>query len=124
MSATTIKRGGKGVINIRTTERNGPVVALRAVTDDDQLMLITAAGTLLRTAISELRGIGRATQGVRLIRTYGDDDRVVAVAKVVSEKEEAAAGGDEDRAPGGDVPEPSTDPPSNGDTDDQPDSST
>ncbi|MCH7872627.1 MAG: DNA gyrase subunit A, partial [Planctomycetes bacterium] len=87
------KRGGKGVINIRTTERNGPVVALRAVTDDDQLMLITAAGTLLRTAISELRGIGRATQGVRLIRIYGENDRVVAVAKVISEKEEAEAGG-------------------------------
>jgi len=81
------RRGGKGVINIKTTERNGPVVALRAVTDDDELMLITAAGSLLRMRLAELREIGRATQGVRLIRV-DENDRVVAVAKVVSEQEE------------------------------------
>ena len=104
------KRGGKGVINIRTTQRNGPVVALRSVTDDDELMLITAAGTLLRTAVSELRGIGRATQGVRLIRTRGEDDRVVAVAKVVSEKEEAEVSGDANDESNGDSVKPSSDP--------------
>ncbi len=81
------RRGGKGVINIRTTERNGPVVALRAVTDEDELMLITAAGNLMRMPLSDLRDIGRATQGVRLIRVE-ENDKVVAVARVVSEREE------------------------------------
>ena len=78
------RRGAKGVINIRTTERNGKVVGLRAVDDDDELMLITAEGIMLRTDLSNVRAIGRATQGVRLIRV-GENDRVVAVAKVASE---------------------------------------
>ena len=81
------RRGGKGVINIRITERNGPVVALRAVRDDDSLMLVTAKGKLLRMALDELRDIGRATQGVRLIR-LDEDDKVAAVARVVGEREE------------------------------------
>jgi DNA gyrase subunit A len=83
------RRGGKGVINIRATERNGPVVALRAITDDDELMLITQKGILMRMPLDELRDIGRATQGVRLIRVE-DEDRVVAVARVVGEKDEQA----------------------------------
>jgi DNA gyrase subunit A len=86
------RRGSKGVINVKVTERNGGVVALRAVTDDDELMLITGKGVLLRMALDELRDIGRATQGVRLIRV-DEDDRVVAVAKVVSEREEAELNG-------------------------------
>ena len=88
------RRGGKGVINIRTTERNGLVVALRAVTDEDALILITASGNLMRMPLRELREIGRATQGVRLIRV-AEDDKVVAVARVVSEQEEREAGGEE-----------------------------
>jgi len=80
------RRGGKGVINIKTTERNGPVIALRAVTDEHELMLITSRGTLLRMALAELREIGRATQGVRLIRV-AEDDRVVAVAKIITEND-------------------------------------
>ena len=86
------RRGSKGVINIKTTERNGPVVALRAVTGDHDLMLITHNGTLLRTSLDQLREIGRATQGVRLIRV-AEDDRVVAVARVVSEEEEREING-------------------------------
>jgi DNA gyrase subunit A len=85
------RRGGKGVINVRVTDKNGHVVALRAVTDDNELMLITAKGTLLRMTVDQLREIGRATQGVRLIRV-DDDDRVVAVAKVVTEKDESDGG--------------------------------
>jgi DNA gyrase subunit A len=81
------RRGGKGVINIRATDRNGPVVALRGVTDEDSLMLITAQGILMRMALANLREIGRATQGVRLIRV-GEDDRVVAVAKIPGAQEE------------------------------------
>ncbi|MCH7592351.1 MAG: DNA gyrase subunit A, partial [Planctomycetes bacterium] len=59
------RRSGKGVINIKTTERNGTVVAICAVNDDDELMMITAGGMMLRTDLSALRQIGRATQGVR-----------------------------------------------------------
>lgn len=81
------KRGAKGVINVRITERNGEVTAIRAVADDDQLMLITAGGTLLRMQVGQLRDIGRATQGVKLIRV-DDEDRVVAVAKIAPEKDE------------------------------------
>ncbi len=92
------RRGGKGVINIRTTERNGPVVALRSVTDDDALMLITANGILLKMSLDQLRDIGRATQGVRLIRVHGDD-RVVAVARVPSDREEREVNGIEAESP-------------------------
>jgi DNA gyrase subunit A len=81
------RRGSKGVINIRVTQRNGCVIALRAVSEGDELMLITGSGVLLRTALDELRDIGRATQGVRLIRVKADD-RVVAVAKLVSDDDE------------------------------------
>jgi DNA gyrase subunit A len=98
------RRGAKGVINIKTTERNGPVVALRAVTDEDSLILITSSGNLMRMPLDELREIGRATQGVRLIRLE-EDDKVVAVAKVASEPEERAE--EDEAAPG---PEPSENP--------------
>jgi len=84
------RRGGKGVINIRTTDRNGQVVAIQAVGGTDELMLITAQGMMLRTDLSAVREIGRATQGVRLIR-LDDKDRVVAVAKIVAEENDSAA---------------------------------
>ncbi|MHC4235069.1 MAG: DNA gyrase subunit A, partial [Planctomycetota bacterium] len=87
------KRGGKGVINIRISERNGRVMAIKAVGDDDELMIITANGIMLRTDLAEIREIGRATQGVRIIRP-DSGDRVVAVAKIASE--EAAEGGSSD----------------------------
>ncbi|MCK4658197.1 MAG: DNA gyrase subunit A [Phycisphaerae bacterium] len=77
------RRGGKGVINIKTTTRNGRVVAIKAVADDDELMMITAKGIMLRTGFSQLREIGRATQGVRMIRP-GDGDHVMAVAKIAA----------------------------------------
>ncbi len=80
------KRGGSGVINIRTTARNGKVVALRAVDDADELMLITSKGIMLRTGVSALREIGRATQGVTLIRP-DHGDKVVAVAKIAEDSE-------------------------------------
>ncbi len=88
------KRGGKGVINIKTTERNGDVVGLIAVIDTDELMIITAGGIMLRTDLSAVREIGRATQGVRLIR-LDEGDRVVAVEKVEAEEgEEGEAEGE------------------------------
>lgn len=81
------RRGGKGVINIKASERNGDVVAIQAVSEDDELMFITAKGMMLRTDLSAVREIGRATQGVRLIR-LNEDDKVVAVAKIALEDDE------------------------------------
>ncbi len=89
------KRGGKGVINIKTTDRNGKVVAIKAVEDRDELMFITLGGIMLRTDLKEVREIGRATQGIKLMRMI-KDDRIVAVARVVpeDENETAAEGGE------------------------------
>jgi len=77
-------RGGIGLINIKTSERNGKVVALKAVNQDDDLMLISAKGILMRTGLDQLRDIGRNTQGVRLIR-LDEGDKLVAVARVAKE---------------------------------------
>ncbi len=79
-------RGGKGVINIRTTDRNGAVVAVKAVTEGDELMMITKNGQIVRTGITGvLREMGRATQGVRLIRLE-EGDKLVSMARVVPEE--------------------------------------
>ncbi|PIE34826.1 MAG: hypothetical protein CSA54_06205 [Gammaproteobacteria bacterium] len=61
-------RGGLGVIDIKTTERNGAVIGAVQVAEDDEIMLITDAGTLVRTTVAEVSTVGRNTQGVRLIR--------------------------------------------------------
>ncbi len=76
-----IRRGGKGVINIKTTDRNGDVVGMRAVCGDDELMLITEKGILIRTRVSEIRETGRNAAGVKLIR-LDEGDRLVAMARV------------------------------------------
>jgi DNA gyrase subunit A len=78
-------RGGIGLINIKTTVRNGKVVALKAVRDKDELMLITANGIIIRTGLEQLRTIGRNTQGVRLIKLK-PSDKLVAVERIVSEE--------------------------------------
>ena len=82
----TKNRGGKGVIAIKTTERNGKVVNLRLVTDDDDLMLITDGGKLIRMPVDGIPTIGRNTQGVRLIRLE-EAEKVVAMERL-AEKEE------------------------------------
>jgi len=82
----TKNRGGKGVITIKTTERNGKVVGLRLVTDDDDLMLITTSGKLIRMPVDGIPTIGRNTQGVRLIRL--EEDEVVVAMERMAEKEE------------------------------------
>jgi DNA gyrase subunit A len=82
----TKNRGGKGVIAIKTTERNGKVVNLRIVTDDDDLMLITDGGKLIRMPVDGIPTIGRNTQGVRLIRLE-EAEKVVALERL-AEKEE------------------------------------
>src|SRR5699024_9161144 len=77
----TKSRGTKGVISIKVSERNGQVVGAVQVTDSDQIMLITDAGTLVRTRVSEVSVVGRNTQGVRLIRTT-QDEQVVGLQRV------------------------------------------
>ena len=82
-------RGGVGVINIKTTERNGKVVAVKTVTDEDELMLVTANGIVIRLALKDIRAIGRNTQGVRMIR-LDEGDKLVAVARLIGEVEDEA----------------------------------
>ncbi len=79
-------RGGSGVINIKVTEKNGPVVGIKSVTDADQLLLITERGQLIRIKVKDIRETGRAAQGVRVIQLE-DGDRVVAVAKLAERDE-------------------------------------
>ena len=83
-------RGGVGIINIQTSERNGMVVGVAQVTDDDELMLITQQGKILRMASTSIRTIGRATQGVRLIDIEGED-RAVSIARLAEQDVEAVA---------------------------------
>ncbi|MGA1523228.1 MAG: DNA gyrase C-terminal beta-propeller domain-containing protein, partial [Planctomycetota bacterium] len=80
-------RGGQGLIDIRASERNGPVVNMLAVDDTDEVMLVTKDGQIVRTPASGISTIGRATQGVRCIQLRGGD-QLVAVAKVPSDAEE------------------------------------
>ncbi|KPJ57776.1 MAG: DNA gyrase subunit A [Planctomycetes bacterium DG_58] len=93
------RRGGQGVINIKTSRRNGRVVAVRDVHETDDLMMVTASGKIVRTAVASISVIGRSTQGVRLIR-LGREDRLVSVASVVKEEsvegESASAAGSGD----------------------------
>ncbi|MFU2047944.1 DNA topoisomerase (ATP-hydrolyzing) subunit A [Avibacterium gallinarum] len=77
----TKSRNTKGVISIKVSERNGKVVAATQVEENDQIMLITDAGTLVRTRVSEVSIVGRNTQGVRLIRT-AEDEQVVSLERV------------------------------------------
>ncbi|MCR4321066.1 MAG: DNA gyrase subunit A [Candidatus Brocadiaceae bacterium] len=81
-------RGGQGVINIKTTERNGKVVALIDVRDTDELIMITAKGMVIRTPINTIRAIGRNTQGVKLF-AIEEGDKLVSVARVVPEETKA-----------------------------------
>jgi DNA gyrase subunit A len=84
-------RGGVGIINIQTSDRNGKVVGIAYVTADDEVMLITQGGMVLRTRAGDIRAIGRATQGVRLIEME-DGDAVVAVAKLAERDEDLEIG--------------------------------
>jgi DNA gyrase subunit A len=80
-------RGGLGIINIQTSDRNGHVIGIAQVTDDDELMLITQQGKILRMTSRGIRTIGRATQGVRLIDIEGDD-RAVSIARLAEKEDE------------------------------------
>ena len=77
-----IRRGGKGVTNIKITEKNGKVVAIKTVSDEDEIILITEKGIVIRIPIKDISTIGRNTQGVRIIR-LDENDKLKAVAKVI-----------------------------------------
>jgi len=79
-------RGGMGLINIQTSDRNGKVVGIAHVTDEDELMLMTEQGKILRTSVSQIREIGRNSQGVRLIQLQ-EGDRVVSIARFAERSE-------------------------------------
>ena len=94
-------RGGIGIINIQTSERNGKVIGVAQVSNDDELMLITQQGKILRMAANTIRAIGRATQGVRLIDIEGDD-RAVSIARLEEQDEIKADAIADDVTPGAD----------------------
>ncbi|HET7824742.1 MAG TPA: DNA gyrase subunit A [Anaeromyxobacter sp.] len=96
-------RGGKGIITIKTTERNGPVVAAAAVTDAEEVMLITNRGMLIRMPAKGISVIGRNTQGVRLIMLESKEEQVVGMARVAETTAEAEAAGVRE-APEGQAP--------------------
>jgi len=82
-------RGGKGVINLKSTDRNGPVVAALQVREDSDVMIITGQGKVIRVHSGEIREAGRSTQGVRLLRLE-EGDRIAAAASILEEEEAVA----------------------------------
>ncbi len=110
-------RGGVGIINIQTSERNGQVVGTSWVHDGDEIMVISQQGKVIRMATSDIRTIGRATQGVTLLNLAddeagGDPDRVVSIVRLASDPDAVAPSGDEPPASDGSptAAEPADDP--------------
>lgn len=89
-------RGGKGVINFKCSDKTGNIVEVKPVRDDEELMAITSSGVVIRTPIESVSIYGRATQGVKIMRTSGEE-KVVAIAKVKSEKDEEKIISDDQR---------------------------
>jgi DNA gyrase subunit A len=83
----TQRRGGKGLRDIKTTERNGPVIGIVPVKDDDELMMMTARGKIQRVAVSDFNPIGRNTQGVRIM-SLDEGDTLAAIVRVPREEQE------------------------------------
>ncbi len=82
-------RSGKGVINIRCSDKNGEVVAVKPVKDEEELMVITSSGTVIRTPVEQISIIGRATQGVKIMRvSESDSEKVVSIASFKEEESE------------------------------------
>ena len=82
------RRGGKGVRTLNVTDKTGKLVAIKSVTDDNDLMIINKSGITIRVKISDIRTMGRATQGVRLINLEKRNDQIASVCKVNSEEDE------------------------------------
>jgi DNA gyrase subunit A len=97
------KRGGKGIITVNRTERTGDVVALMEVLPEDEVMIITAHGVVIRSSVSQVRVTGRIAQGVRLVN-LDEGDLVTAVARVIpDDKDDGEGEGDEALDEGADV---------------------
>jgi DNA gyrase subunit A len=92
------RRGGKGVRDIRTTERNGLVVGIIPVRDDDEIMLITTQGMVNRTSVKEIRIVGRNTQGVRIMN-LNEGDRIASIAKIAREENGVSSSSPEAETP-------------------------
>ena len=90
-------RGGKGIITMKTTDKTGLVVGALSVREEDEMMMITFKGLMVRTPVKDIRATGRNTQGVKLIN-LAKGDRLQAIAQVIDE--EKAADGDEETEPG------------------------
>ena len=89
----TQNRGGKGVKTYKITEKTGKLVGVKAITEDEDAMLITSGGTIIRTAVAGISKMGRATQGVMLMR-LGEDEKIVSIAQARHEEEEEGAEGE------------------------------
>lgn len=89
-------RGGKGVINIKISERNGPIITIKEVVDDDEVLLITQHGIVNRIPVSQIRSIGRSTQGVRLMN-LDKADKLIDVARVAKENANNNKGNDNNK---------------------------
>ena len=101
-----IRRGGKGVIDIKTNDRNGQVVSCKQVLDEDEVMVITQQGIMIRVPVEEISCISRNTQGVRVI-SVEEDDRVIDMTRVVVEEADGETVGDGGEGqPGGGRPDP------------------
>jgi DNA gyrase subunit A len=94
------RRGGKGIITMKTTPKTGRVIGVRMVTDDDQIMLVTSGGKVIRLRVNEIRVIGRNTQGVRLI-DLEEGEKVASIARLAEREDEA----ERDEAPASPAPE-------------------
>jgi DNA gyrase subunit A len=81
------KRGGKGIITVKTGDRNGKMISLMQVNDNDELVIMTVKGMVIRQGVNSIRVMGRNTQGVRLIK-LNEGDKIADIARVVSEEEE------------------------------------
>jgi DNA gyrase subunit A len=90
-------RGGKGIITMKTTEKTGAVVGVRMVSDDDDIMLVTDGGKVIRTPVRGISVIGRNTQGVRLI-DLAEGEKVVGVARLAEKEEDEEPAGGPERA--------------------------
>jgi DNA gyrase subunit A len=79
------KRGGKGVLTMKTTDKVGKMVTIKEVVDNDDLMIITNQGVLIRLPVAQIRSIGRATQGVKLIK-LGEGTLVSSITRIITEE--------------------------------------
>jgi DNA gyrase subunit A len=95
-------RGGKGIISVKTTERNGLAVGFVQVRENDEIMMMSSKGKILRCRVDKIREVGRNTQGVRVLEMEETDDRVVGVARLADtgDRDETAANGEPDEENG------------------------